>query len=104
MEKFIIPEMIKQMQEDGYKVSVKKDGETKELDDNKEGAKKEYTFDMEDMGWRSQLGDKEFGIYARKALHKAKNPFYFICFVKMYQDDIIKQRDNYDTLLSGLKR
>lgn len=103
MEKFIIPEMIKMMQEAGYKISIKKNGTTTEASGNKSDAQKEYTFDMDNMGWRTQLGDAEFVKYAQEALTKAKNPTTSYSYVKMYQDDVIEQRNKYEDLIKELK-
>ncbi|MFZ4084180.1 MAG: hypothetical protein ACOYK1_01380 [Vampirovibrionia bacterium] len=103
MQNVVMPEMMKLMANDGYKITVKKAGVSKAYEANKSDATKEFTFDLDDMNWRTQITDPEFTNYASKVIENLKNPSAKAGYVGMYQKDVLEQRKSFETGLDKLK-
>jgi hypothetical protein len=103
MQNVVMPEMMKLMANDGYKITVKKAGVSKAYEANKSDATKEFTFDLDDMNWRTQITDPEFTNYASKVIENLKNPSAKGGYASMYQQDVLDQRKSFATDLKELK-
>jgi hypothetical protein len=103
MQNVVMPEMMKLMASDGYKITVKKAGVSKAYEANKSDATKEFTFDLDDMNWRTQVTDPEFTNYASKVIENLKNPSAKGGYASMYQQDVLDQRKSFATDLNKLK-
>ncbi len=103
MQNVVMPEMMKLMANDGYKITVKKAGASKAYADNKSDATKEFTFDLDGMNWRTQMTSPEFTNYASKVIENLKNPSAKGGYASMYQQDVLDQRKSFATDLGGLR-
>jgi hypothetical protein len=103
MQNVVMPEMMKLMANDGYKITVKKAGVSKADEANKSDATKEFTFDLDDMNWRTQMTNPEFTNYASKVIENLKNPSAKGGYVGMYQKDVLDQRKSFAAGLGQLQ-
>jgi|688.fasta_scaffold00007_72 hypothetical protein len=103
MEKYIIPEMMRLMAKDGTKVVIRNGSEKTAYSGNKTEASQEFIFQMDNMNWRTQIGDETFTKYAKLAINNAQDPNSAHSYTRMYESDIVKQRKDFMTQLNTLK-
>ena len=103
MEKHIIPEMMRLMAKDGVKVMIQEGSKQTAYSGNKAEASQEFIFQMDNMNWRTQIGDETFTKYAKLAINNAQDPNSAHSYTRMFESDIVKQRKNFMTQLNTLK-
>jgi hypothetical protein len=103
MQNVVMPEMMELMANDGYKITVKKAGVNKAYEANKSDATKEFTFDLDDMNWRTQMTNPDFTNYASKVIENLKNPSAKGGYAGMYQKDVLDQRKSFAAGLEQLQ-
>jgi hypothetical protein len=103
MEKYIIPDMMRLMAKDGVKVMVQEGSKQTAYSGNKAEASQEFIFQMDNMNWRTQIGDETFTKYAKLAINNAQDPNSAHSYTRMYESDIVKQRKDFMTQLNTLK-
>ena len=102
MEKYIIPEMMRLMAQDGVKVMIQEGSKKTAYSGNKAEASQEFIFQMDNMNWRTQIGDETFTKYAKLAINNAQDPNSAHSYTKMYESDIVQQRKDFKTQLNTL--
>jgi hypothetical protein len=103
MGKYIIPDMMRLMAKDGTKVIIQNGSEKTAYSGNKTEASQEFIFQMDNMNWRTQIGDETFTKYAKLAINNAQDPNSAHSYTRMYESDIVKQRKDFMTQLNTLK-
>jgi hypothetical protein len=103
MEKYIIPEMMRLMAKDGTKVVIQNGSEKTAYSGNKTEASQEFIFQMDNMNWRTQIGDETFTKYAKLAINNAQDPNSAHSYTRMYESTIVKGRKDFTTQLNTLK-
>jgi hypothetical protein len=103
MEKYIIPDMMRLMAKDGVKVMIQEGSKQTAYSGNKAEASQEFIFQMDNMNWRTQIGDETFTKYAKLAINNAQDPNSAHSYTRMYESDIVKQRKDFMTQLNTLK-
>ena len=86
-----MPEMMRLAAADGYKVKIKEGDNITEYSGNRDGAKNEFVFDLDD--WRTQIGNNIFTHYAGRALNNAQDPNSNLSYTKMYESVVVKNRE-----------
>ncbi|NBV98604.1 MAG: hypothetical protein EBR67_03715 [Proteobacteria bacterium] len=103
MEKYIIPEMMRLMAKDGIKVMIQNGSNKTAYEGNKSDAANEFVFQMDNMNWRTQIGDEIFTKYAKTAINNAQDPNAAHSYTRMYESALVDRRKNFNTQLNTLK-
>lgn len=102
MEKYIIPEMMRLMAQDGIKVMLQNGSNKTAYKGNKAGANTEFVFQMDNMSWRTQIGDETFTKYAKLAINNAQDPNASHSYTRMYESALVEKRKTFNTELKSL--
>lgn len=102
MEKYIIPEMMRLMAQDGIKVMLQNGSDKTAYKGNKTDSNTEFVFQMDNMNWRTQIGDETFTKYAKLAINNAQDPNASHSYTRMYESALVEKRKAFNTELKSL--